>query len=195
MVIKLLFSRLKIKVRPKGLRSFAFFFQSLIPRPQSLIPNPSPLTPDPSPLTPRLSTTVVSALQIKLFMQNKANFQKVKLNVSKVLTKDYDQLDTWSIRKNEPKTNPNEPKTNPIKANILPKQSQFKPNQTQSPAGSSAARKKSISCARQLVRKSTVSSIKSLPKITENNLSVKKTSHKEENKIKTRLVKECKNVF
>ena len=55
----------------------------------------------------------MSALQIKLFMQNKAKFQKVKLNVNKVLTKDYDQMDTWSIRKNEPKTNPNEPKTNP----------------------------------------------------------------------------------
>ncbi len=46
-------------------------------------------------------------------MQNKANFRKVKLNVTKVLTRDYDQMDTWSIRKNEPKTNPNEPKTNP----------------------------------------------------------------------------------
>ncbi len=43
----------------------------------------------------------------KLFMQNKANFRKVKFNVTKVLTTDYDQLDTWSIRKNEPKTNPN----------------------------------------------------------------------------------------
>jgi hypothetical protein len=37
-----------------------------------------------------------------LFMQNKANFQKVKLNVNKVLTKDYEQLDTWSIRKTKP---------------------------------------------------------------------------------------------
>jgi hypothetical protein len=44
-----------------------------------------------------------------LFMQNEPNFQKVKLNVNKVLTKDYEQLDTWSIGKNEPKTNPNEP--------------------------------------------------------------------------------------
>ncbi len=47
-------------------------------------------------------------------MQNKANFQKVKLNVNKVLTKDYDQLDTWSIRKNEPKTNPKQTQTKPI---------------------------------------------------------------------------------
>jgi len=49
----------------------------------------------------------------KLFMQNEPKFRKVKLNVTKVLTTDYDQMDTWSIRKNEPKTNPNEPKTNP----------------------------------------------------------------------------------
>ncbi len=64
-------------------------------------------------------------------MQNKANFRKVKLNVNKVLTKAYEKMDTWSIRKNEPKTNPNEPKTNPIKANKMPKQTQFKPKQTQ----------------------------------------------------------------
>ncbi len=53
-----------------------------------------------------ISTTVECALQIKLFMQNEPKFRKVKLNVNNVLTKDYDQLDTWSIRKNEPKTNP-----------------------------------------------------------------------------------------
>jgi hypothetical protein len=49
-----------------------------------------------------------------LFMQNEPNFRKVKLNVNKVLTKDYDQMDTWSIRKNEPKTNPKRTQTNPI---------------------------------------------------------------------------------
>jgi hypothetical protein len=66
------------------------------------------------------STTIESSLQNNLFMQNKAKFQKVKLNVNKVLTKDYEKMDTWSIGKNEPKTNPNEPKTNPIKANKMP---------------------------------------------------------------------------
>ncbi|MHC4281849.1 MAG: Druantia anti-phage system protein DruA [Planctomycetota bacterium] len=40
-------------------------------------------------------------------------------------------MDTWSIGKNEPKTNPNEPKTNPILANKKPKRTQFKPKQTQ----------------------------------------------------------------
>ena len=38
----------------------------------------------------------------KLFMQNKPNFQKVKYDVNVVLTKDYDQMDTWSIRITKP---------------------------------------------------------------------------------------------
>jgi hypothetical protein len=59
------------------------------------------------------STDVMSALQIHLFMQNKANFQKSQMNVTDLMTRRYVQMDTWSIEKNEPKTNPNEPKTNP----------------------------------------------------------------------------------
>jgi len=53
-------------------------------------------------------------------MQNKANFQKVKLNVNEELTKDYEPLDTWSIGKTKPiqtqfkaNSNPNKAKTNP----------------------------------------------------------------------------------
>ena len=76
-------------------------------------------------------TDVMKTLQIKLFLQNEPKFRKVKLNVNEVLTRDYVQIDTWSIGKNEPKTNPNEPKMNPIKANKMPKQTQNKPNQTQ----------------------------------------------------------------
>jgi hypothetical protein len=67
-------------------------------------------------------------------MQNKANFRKVKLNVNKVLTKNYDQKDTWSIRKTKPiqsQSKPIKANSKPIKANIMPKQSQFKPNRTQ----------------------------------------------------------------
>ncbi len=63
------------------------------------------------------STTIESSLQNKLFMQNKANFRKVKLNITKVLTKDYEQMDTWSIRK-----------TKPIQSQLKPIQSQFKAN-------------------------------------------------------------------
>ena len=51
-------------------------------------------------------TNVMSALQNKLFMQNKANFRKVKLNVNNVLTKDYDKMDTWSIGKKQTQTKP-----------------------------------------------------------------------------------------
>ncbi|MHC4282146.1 MAG: hypothetical protein ACYSWZ_04120 [Planctomycetota bacterium] len=40
---------------------------------------------------------------------------------------DYGKMDTWSIRKNKPKTNPNKAKSNPIKANKMPKQTQTNP--------------------------------------------------------------------
>jgi len=64
-------------------------------------------------------------------MQNKANFQKVKFNVNKVLTRDYDQMDTWSIRKTKPIKSQFKANSNPIKANTNPKQSQIKPKQSQ----------------------------------------------------------------
>jgi hypothetical protein len=93
-------------------------------------------------------TDVMKTLQIRLFMQNKANFRKVKFDVNRVLTKDYDRMDTWSIRKTKPiqsqlkpikanskpiKANQSQFKANskPIKANIMPKQTQYKPKQTQ----------------------------------------------------------------
>ena len=57
-------------------------------------------------------------------MQNKANFRKVKFDVTEVLTKNYDQLDTWSIRK----TKPIKANSKPIKANPKPIQSQYRPN-------------------------------------------------------------------
>jgi hypothetical protein len=101
----------KIKVRPKGLHKS--------------------LNPDPSPLTPRLSTFVESALQIAPFCSNKAHFRKSQMNVTKVLTTDYDQMDTWSIRKNKPNSNPIQtqykPNSNPIKAKTNPIQSQTNP--------------------------------------------------------------------
>ena len=58
-------------------------------------------------------TDVMSALQIRLFMQNKANFRKSQMNVNKVLTRDYDK-----------KTLGGAGKQSQFKAN----QSQFKPN-------------------------------------------------------------------
>ncbi len=65
-----------------------------------------------------LTSTKAYVRNYKLFLQNEPKFRKVKLNVTGLLTRIYDKMDTWSIRKNEPKTNPNEPKTNPNKANF-----------------------------------------------------------------------------
>ncbi len=76
-------------------------------------------------------TDVVSALQIKLFMQNKAKLRKVKLNVNKVLKRNYVQMDNWSIRKKQSQTNPNKAKTTPILAQKKTQRTQFKPKQTQ----------------------------------------------------------------
>jgi hypothetical protein len=53
------------------------------------------------------------------------------MNVNKVLTKDYDKMDTWSIRKNKPNSNPIQSQSNPIQTQLKPKQTQYKPKQTQ----------------------------------------------------------------
>jgi hypothetical protein len=55
------------------------------------------------------STDVMSALQIRLFMQNKANFRKSQMNVTKVLTNAYDKRTLGELGKNKPNTKPNEP--------------------------------------------------------------------------------------
>jgi hypothetical protein len=51
--------------------------------------------------------------KINLFLQNEPNFTKSQVNVSIFITREYVQMDTWSIRKNEPKTNPKRTQTNP----------------------------------------------------------------------------------
>ena len=71
---------------------------------------------------------------INLFMQNEPNFRKSQMNVNKVLAMDYEQMDTWSIRKTKPikaNSKPIQSQSKPIKANKMPKQTQFKPKQTQ----------------------------------------------------------------
>jgi len=78
-----------------------------------------------------ISTTVESALQINLFMQNKANFRKSQMNANTLLTVDYENQTLSKRGKNKPNTNPIKAKTNPIKANKMPKQTQYKPKQTQ----------------------------------------------------------------
>jgi hypothetical protein len=65
-------------------------------------------------------------------MQNKAKFKKVKLNVNKGLTKDYDQMDTWSIGTKQSQTNPIQtqykPKTKPIRTQFKANSNPNKPN-------------------------------------------------------------------
>jgi hypothetical protein len=68
--------------------------------------------------------------KINLFLQNKANFRKVKFDVNKVLTRDYVQMDTWSIRKTKPiqsQLKPIQSQSNPILCQNKPKQTQIKP--------------------------------------------------------------------
>jgi hypothetical protein len=138
MAKKHLFRCLQIKVCPKGLHSFAFYilifdFPSHLP----LMSLPANTYVHKMYLynCRETFTDVMSALQIRLFMQNKAKFRKVKLSVNKVLTKDYEQKDTWWSGKKQSQTNPTcrgvasgEAGTNPIKANKMPKQTQYKPN-------------------------------------------------------------------
>ena len=92
-------------------------------------------------LTNDLRSTKDYVRKNNLFMQNKANFQKVKLNVNRVLTKDYvkrtlGQLGKQSQFKANSKpiqsqfkanSKPIKANSKPIKANIMPKQSQSKP--------------------------------------------------------------------
>jgi hypothetical protein len=61
-----------------------------------------------------ISTLVERTLQIHLFMQNKPNFRKSQMNLTDLLTREYEKKDTWWSGKN--------------KANSNPIQSQFKPN-------------------------------------------------------------------
>ena len=68
-------------------------------------------------------TDVMSALQIHLFMQNKANFRKTQMNLTTLLTMEYEEMDTWSIRK-----------TKPIQSQSKPIQSQLKPIKCQNKA-------------------------------------------------------------
>ena len=60
-------------------------------------------------LTNEIRSTKDYVRNYKLFLQNEPKFRKSQMNVNNVLAKDYEQIDTWSIGKNEPKTNPNEP--------------------------------------------------------------------------------------
>jgi len=90
-----------------------------------------------------ISTTVECALQIHLFLTNKANFRKSQMNVNDLLTMNYGKMDTWSIGKNKANSNPiqsqNKPNTKPNKPNLSCRslwRSRNKPNFTLTPSSS-----------------------------------------------------------
>ncbi len=60
-----------------------------------------------------------------LFMQNKANLQKAKMNASSAITMDYENIANWTLGENKPKTKPIYPYRRGIKANKMPKQTQL----------------------------------------------------------------------
>jgi len=64
-------------------------------------------------------------------MQNEPNFPDDQMNVSTVITAEYENKTNWTLGENEPNTNPIRTQSNPIKANIMPKQNQYKPKQSQ----------------------------------------------------------------
>jgi hypothetical protein len=63
-------------------------------------------------------TDVMSALQIRLFMQNEPKFRKSQMNVNRVLTTDYDKMDTWWSGTKQSQTNPNKAKFKKAKMNV-----------------------------------------------------------------------------
>ncbi len=63
-------------------------------------------------------TLVKMSLQIKLFMQNKANFPDDQMNVNKVLTKDYEERTLGERGKKQSQTNPNKAKLKKAKMNV-----------------------------------------------------------------------------
>jgi len=134
LLTRTILSRLQIKTCPMGLHNFAFlvvvlhFSLSTFNCFGPLAPNVIVRKYLPLYICRDKITDVMSALQIHLFMQNKANFRKSQVNVTAFITMNYVQMDTWSIEKNKPKTNPIQSQFNP---NTKPIRTQFKPKQTQ----------------------------------------------------------------
>jgi hypothetical protein len=72
-------------------------------------------------------TDVMSALQIRPFLTNKANFRKSQMNINKVLTRDYENRTLGQLGKTKPIQTQYKPNSNPIKAKTNPIQTQTNP--------------------------------------------------------------------
>jgi len=81
------------------------------------------------------STTVERALQIHLFLTNKANFRKVKLDASDYITMNYAKWTLGERGKNKANSKPIQTQ---YKAKTKPKQTQYKQKQSQFRKGATA---------------------------------------------------------
>jgi len=85
---------------------------------KQLIINHCSLRPPKSSIQPKLSTI------LDLFMQNKANFQKVKFYATYEMTRTYEKRTLGEVGK----TKPNKANSKPIKANLKKSQNERKPS-------------------------------------------------------------------
>jgi len=53
-----------------------------------------------------------------LFMQNKPNFLDAQMNVSSILTSDYENKHNWTLSENKPNSNPNKPNFQKAQMNV-----------------------------------------------------------------------------
>ncbi len=125
MVKKIPFSPAKIKVSPKGLNKLNTEYYLLTTNRSLPAYHIGPRNLCNLRLINDLRLRKITYEKIKLFLQNEPKFRKSQVDVTALLTREYVQMDTWSIRKNEPKQSQNEPNTNPIRTQFKPKQTQF----------------------------------------------------------------------
>ena len=75
-------------------------------------------------------------INYNLFMQNKPNLPKAQMNLTSLITVDYENKSNWKLGENKPNTKPIQTQSKPKQTQLSPKQSQNKPNmnpkQTQS---------------------------------------------------------------
>jgi len=72
-------------------------------------------------------------------MQNKPNLLNAQMNVTSLITVDYENIANWKLGENKPNSNPIKPNSKPIKPNLVrhslgeggtnPKQTQFPKSQ------------------------------------------------------------------
>jgi hypothetical protein len=70
-------------------------------------------------VSPRIEDVRILTYEIiNLFLQNEPKFRKSQVNVSDLIIREYELMDTWSSGKNKAKQSQNKPNSNPNKANF-----------------------------------------------------------------------------